>query len=48
MGSCEKDNKSKKKETDAMASTPAFLKTDPTGIDYYSFATRGKTTDVGG
>jgi hypothetical protein len=30
-----------------VASTPAFLKTDP-GIDYYSFVAREKTTSVGG
>ena len=35
-------------ESDAMASTPASLKTNATGIDYYSFVVRQKTTGVGG
>jgi len=34
-------------ESDAMASTPAFLKTNATGIDYYSFVVREKADGVG-
>jgi len=48
MGSREKTINQQVFESDVMASTPAFLKTDATGIDCCSFVVRQKTTGVGG
>jgi hypothetical protein len=40
MGSREKTINQQVFESDVMASTPTFLKTDATGIDCYSFVVR--------